>query len=199
MKIKLVIMLLFSLSMFIQIVAHGDEDHENKDTLTIVGDDTIAVNGVLLDSLNDSERDSVMAEEEHDTFTLDFPHELFEHMHNKLIHFPIAFLVAAFLFTLIGWKNDKYNSAITLLVFLAAVFAIVAYFTGSAQAEVFEHGPKSWLVETHESFGITTLILSWLWFGALVIERFRKYAWIIGLLAFIIVLITGFYGGVLAH
>lgn len=188
--------------------AHGDEKHDEdkKDTVTVVNGDTIAVNGVPVDSLAKEEQTAVEkadtttgAGKEQGKFELDFIHGLTEHIHNKIIHFPIALLVVAFILTLIGWKDGKFNTTIMILVFIAGLFAIAAYFTGTAQEEAFEGTPQEWLVEQHETFGIITLISTWIWFVFLAVKSIRKYAWIIGLIVFVIVSLTGFYGGVLAH
>ena len=82
---------------------------------------------------------------------------------------------------------------------LAGVFAIAAYLTGVLQESAFEDTSKEWVVETHETLGIVTAISIWVWFLFLSVKRLKRFSWLIGVITLVLVLVTGFYGGVLAH
>ena len=58
-----------------------------------------------------------------------------EHMHNKIVHFPLALGFAGALFLLLSFKWPQYRSGARLLLLLAALAAIAAFFTGRAQEE----------------------------------------------------------------
>ncbi len=172
---------LFILAIIISgvIFAHGKEKHENKDTLKATRSDTLS--------------------KVEQRYEIKIGEQIFEHVHNKIVHFPIAFVVAGFILTLLGFKWNEFSKAVNLLVFLAGLFAISAYLTGVSQELAFENTSKEWVVETHESLGIATMISIWVWFLFLNVKNLKKFAWLVGVIALILVLITGFYGGILAH
>jgi hypothetical protein len=85
------------------------------------------------------------------------------------------------------------------LVIIAALAALAAYFTGNNQAAAFEASAKEWLVEVHEDFGMATIITVWLWTATLFFKPLKRYALLAGFIAAALVLITGFYGGIIAH
>lgn len=124
---------------------------------------------------------------------------LFEHLHNKIIHFPLAFGLAAVLFTFLSLKWETYEPATRVLFLLAGVTGIIAYFTGDAQAEPFEESYMREWVELHERLGITSTILLWASFFMSINPKLKRYLWVAALAVFVLLSLTGFYGGVLAH
>jgi len=60
---------------------------------------------------------------------------LFQHLHNKIVHFPLALGVAAALLLILSARWPQYWPAARLLLFLAAAAAIGAYFSGRVQEE----------------------------------------------------------------
>ncbi|CUT08470.1 Uncharacterized membrane protein [Candidatus Kryptonium thompsonii] len=161
-------------------LAHGKEKHDKKDTLKAKVDTLTTIQNVQPYKIRLSEN-------------------LLEHVHNKIVHFPVAFVVAGFILTILGFKWDKFSSSVNLLIFLAGVFAIAAYLTGVLQESAFEDTSKEWVVETHETLGIVTAISIWVWFLFLSVKRLKRFSWLIGVITLVLVLVTGFYGGVLAH
>jgi len=125
--------------------------------------------------------------------------EIFEHLHNKLVHFPIAFVVAGFIFTLLNFRRQVFDKTILILAIMAGLISVAAFFTGNIQASAFAATDKEWLVGIHKNFGIATIIITWLWIAFLLIKPLQKFAWIISLIAVVLILLTGFYGGILAH
>lgn len=126
--------------------------------------------------------------------------EIFTHdIHNKVIHFPIGFSIAAFILTLIGFRENRFEVGIKWLVTLAGLIAIIAFFSGEAQEESFEGTAKEWVVEVHQTFGLVSLFIIWIWAVFLYLKPLKKYAWIVGAALTIIILITATYGGMLAH
>lgn len=195
--IKIILILIFTIG-----IAFAHEDHEKEipDTVTVVNGDTIAINGIAVDSLSAVEEfPSEIDEEEDATFVLHISDQVYEHLHNKIVHFPIAFIAAGFLFTLLGFKDEKFSTTIRVLVVLAAFLGVTAFFTGNSQAEVFIGEPKAWLVNVHRTLGLITTIGTIIWVLFLFIGALKRYAWVIALVTFFLVSVAGFYGGVLAH
>lgn len=181
------------------IIAHEGK-HEKKivkqDTLTIVGKDTIAVNGHPKNSIMKMKTETETKEE---AYILKPGEEIFAHLHNKVVHFPIAMGLLAFLFSLINLKWKNYDKTVFILVVLGLMFSLVAFFTGKHQAEPFIGTGKYWVVELHQNIGISILITYFVWLFFLLVDKIKKYAWIIGLTTSMLILTAGFLGGVIAH
>ncbi len=64
------------------------------DTFTVVNGDTIAVNG---QAMNKTASKQEPLEKKEPKFILNLSEEMFSHLHNKMVHFPIALAFAAFL------------------------------------------------------------------------------------------------------
>lgn len=127
-----------------------------------------------------------------------FPEMLFEHMHNKIVHFTVALSVAAFLFTLINYKMRQFELTIKILVLLSALAAAASYFTGVRQANVFDGEAIEWVVILHRNLGIISATAIWLWLIFLFVPVVKRYAWILGAVVFALIIITGFYGCIIA-
>jgi uncharacterized membrane protein len=124
---------------------------------------------------------------------------LLEHMHNKLVHFPFALGLAAAMLLVLGRRRPELDLAGRWLVRLAAAGGIAAYFTGRIQEEAFDGEPKEWLVHLHENWGLTTAIVLVVWALLTLWKPAQKHAWLLGLVVAALVLITAFYGGIVAH
>jgi uncharacterized membrane protein len=103
------------------------------------------------------------------------------------------------MFTLLNFKWKQFDWTIKILVLISALSSLAAYLTGSSQAVMFEGDIIEPVVELHRTFGIISAIALWLWVIFLFVSSLKKYAWIIGAIIFILVSITGFYGGVIAN
>lgn len=121
------------------------------------------------------------------------------HLHNKIIHVPIGFAMSAFLLLLLALRRAEFQPAIRWLVLVAALGALAAYITGTSQAAVLEGGSRDWVIELHERLGIATAILLCAWAGSLWIRPLRKWAFLAGVVVMGLLVVTGFFGGVLAH
>ena len=188
---------------FMSVYAHGGKEHNKNqhvmvDTFTVVNGDTIAINGHPKNSIM---KMTTKAETKEEKFVLKPEVEVFEHLHNKMVHFPIALAFAAFLFSLLNIKKQSHCTyqSIKILLGISLFTAIVAYFTGNSQITAFTGDPKEWLAKTHRLIGIISTILILIWFVFSLIEQTKKRSWVIGLIVVIAISITGFLGGVLAH
>jgi len=128
-----------------------------------------------------------------------FKEAILNHLHNKLIHFPIAFSILAFLFLLLSFKYPEFKKTYQILLLLSALVTIPVYFTGEIQIQRFEGKANEWLAETHEEFGIFTIISIWLWLLISYIKPLKKFSIIFGIITMILISTTGYYAGILAH
>lgn len=202
---KNIILILSVAVMFVSqsVYAHGGKEHNKNqhtmvDTFTVVNGDTIAVNGK---AVNKTAFKQEPVEKKEPEFALNLSEEMFSHLHNKMVHFPIALAFAAFLFSLLNIKKQSYCTyqTVKILLGISLFTAIIAYFTGNSQIAAFIGDPKEWLAKTHRLIGIISTILILIWFVFSLIERTKKRSWVIGLIVVIAISITGFLGGVLAH
>ena len=187
----------------LNLVAHGDEhkNEEKHDTVTVVDGDTIAVNGVpVLDSTKTGvSKSAVEQTDEDEEESINIGSVLFEHMHNKLIHFPIVFILGALILILLGYKKENYEPAVKIFVGLAFLLGLAAILTGLNQAEPFVDTPKEWIVNIHKIMGIITVGLTGIWEILLFTKTNKKYSLAFAVAASLIVLAVGFLGGIIAH
>lgn len=124
---------------------------------------------------------------------------VFSHLHNKVVHFPLALGMAGALFLLLSYRRPHLLPAARLLLVLAALSAVAAYFTGRAQEEDFEDGALSAYLARHALMGkisAATLALS----AALsFVARARPWLWLLALAIIAMLSFTGLLGGILAH
>lgn len=191
----------FILLVITQITINAHEGkHEKKsvkqDTVTMVGKDTISVNEKAISKVMKHEDTVGMKEPE---FIFNPSEQIFTHLHNKIVHFPIAIGVLAFFFSLLHLKRKSYETTVVALVILGLIFSLAAFFTGLNQVGPFIGNSKYWVVDLHRYFGISILITYFIWLIFLLVEKIKKYAWIMGTIIFILIIITGFLGGVIAH
>lgn len=180
---------------------HGGKDHKKEktvkvDTLTIVGKDTIAINGISKKIYKQKNEPELIKEE---PMKLNPAEQIFEHLHNKVVHFPIALGLFAFFLSLLNFKWNNFDSVILISVLVALLFSIVAFITGKNQSEPFIGTAKEWIVELHQNIGLALIINFFIWTIFLFVDKLKKYTWLVGLIAFILILTAAFLGGVIAH
>ncbi len=203
------VILLLSVTIF----AHGDKKHKTKqdepvkpDTILIVGSDTISINGAPFASLkhDESEIHDEANEELHDDDDDGEVEEItlalaFEHLHNKIVHFPIALGIVLFIFMIVGYKQEVCFRASKIVVLLGLVFAIAAVFAGLNQAEAFEGKKMYEIVVIHRTFGFLVLanylVMTWAIFS----RQSTKVQLIISAVLALLISAAGFYGGIVSH
>ena len=124
---------------------------------------------------------------------------LIGHMHNKVVHFPLALGVAAAVLLIVAPRWPVYEPAARVLLIAAALFAVVAYFTGGAQEYAFDDSPYHAVVELHETFGIATALTLFAGVALTFRAGLRKLLPAYGVLLLLVLAATGFLGGVLSH
>jgi len=125
--------------------------------------------------------------------------QLFAHMHNKIVHFPIALGLMGAVLALLGRRWSQYESAARLLIVCAALAALAAYFAGQAQEDPFEGSELEEVLEWHERLGVATTILLWLGVVVSWTPPARRWLWVWALVVLVLIPVTGFLGGILAH
>jgi len=121
------------------------------------------------------------------------------HMHNKTIHVPIGFGLAAFFLSLVARRRKEIEPGIRWLVLVAAIGSVAAYATGTNQATLLEGGSKDWVIELHEWLGMATAASLWAWAAMFWVQPLKRWAFWAGIVATALIFVTGFFGGVLAH
>ncbi len=124
---------------------------------------------------------------------------MLHHLHNKLVHFPIALAPVAVLLLLAERRRPGLGAAGVGLVWLAAAGAAAAYFAGRAQEKAFHGDPKEWLAGVHETWGTAAAVALLAWALLSLWPAGRRYLWLWGLLATATVLGAAFFGGLVAH
>ena len=188
-KISILLVLVTLLSLFgvASVVGHPKHKPEKPKTPPVVVSDTTG-------------RQSAVAEPQAEhPYVLKLSDALVEHIHNKIVHFPIGFTLAAVLLSLIGVRRREAQSYVRWLILAAGVFSVIALITGLIQAGVFEQGSKQWVVELHERLGIASTGALWLWTLFSFVRSLQRYAWFVGIGVVGLILVTGFFGGILAH
>lgn len=172
-----------------ELYAHGKEHHVKTDSVTLRNKDSATVKSPM----------AVKSDETQEPYQLNFSEVLSEHLHNRLVHLPIGFALAAFLLSVLAFRWQELQPAVRWLVLAGALASILAYFTGTSQAQFFEVSNKKWVVELHQRLGIITAAGLFIWTLFLFIRSLKQFAFVIGVLVVLLILITGFYGGILAH
>jgi uncharacterized membrane protein len=122
-----------------------------------------------------------------------------DHLHNKIVHFPLAFGLAAAVLLLVAPRWPAYEPAARLLLLVAAVAAVAAYFSGGAQEEAFDDSPFHAVVELHEAFGIASAITLWTGVALAFWSGGRRILPLYAVFLLAVLSATGFLGGVLSH
>jgi len=128
-----------------------------------------------------------------------WPSALTSHLHNKIVHFPLAFGLAAAVLFIVGPRWPAYEPAARLLLIAAAVAAVAAYLSGTAQEGVFDDSPFHSVVELHETFGIASALTMIAGVALSFQARARRFLPAYGVLLLLVLAATGFLGGVLSH
>ena len=124
---------------------------------------------------------------------------LFDHLHNKIVHFPLVMTLLATFSLWWARRRPEFEPLSFWMVWVTAASTLAAYFSGQAQARDYVEGPKAWLVELHGRQGIVIGIGQALWVLSLLRDRTRRFSWAVGVLLSVMVLASGFIGGLVAH
>jgi len=121
-----------------------------------------------------------------------------KHVHNKLVHFPIALGAFGAIFLLLSFRYPSYKWPARVLLFFAGVFALFALPTGQAQAPEFDGTSLAKVLQWHEWAGKASLGLIWGAFLLSFLDSTRKYFWFYALILLTALALAGGLGGILA-
>lgn len=188
------LLIAFTVLASVAVFGHNKESHRNDENTEShrIAADTVSI-------ANDSTRHQHSELENMSKENIVSSESMFEHLHNKIIHFPIALSIMAFFLSILNFKAKKYDQAILLLVVVAFVTSIASVITGLIQESHFEGEPKEWILDIHKVIGFIIAIFLLLWTIALRIPAMKKYHWIAGLIVVVLVSVTGFLGGLISH
>jgi uncharacterized membrane protein len=129
-------------------------------------------------------------------------------IHPMVVHFPIALLTVSLLFNLISmrWKSASFRDAGLYTLIAGLLGAVAAVVTGSIAEETVEDSdiPEA-LLNIHETLGYATLAL---FIGLLGLQLLMRRGVIreipalyvtYGFIGVMVLLVTGYYGGVLVY
>jgi uncharacterized membrane protein len=129
-------------------------------------------------------------------------------IHPMVVHFPIALLIISVLFDAMAtqWRHKSFQDAGFYTLIAGLIGAAAAVLTGAWAEEVAEgKGIPESVLEIHEALGYATLAL---FIGLLglqllmrrgVVREIPALYVIFGLIGVVVLLVTGYYGGVLVY
>lgn len=126
-------------------------------------------------------------------------------LHPRLVHFPIALMVTAWIFDLISlvFKKESVHKAAVYVYATAALVSVLSVISGLWEANRLHlHHP---IVTAHRNFGLLLFIQSWVGFILYLCLR-RSYPAaakivfsLMSAMSVILVLMVGFYGGKMVY
>ncbi|WP_372755011.1 DUF2231 domain-containing protein [Labilibaculum sp.] len=127
------------------------------------------------------------------------------HLHAMIVHFPVALVLVAFFTEILGivLKKEFYRQATFYILILAALGAIIAYFTGDAAGDGMDGGSLQQALESHEEAAAFTLWFTIAAAGAKIVLNIlnKEISWL-KILAFVLLMFaaggvarTGYLGG----
>lgn len=127
---------------------------------------------------------------------------LFDHLHNKLVHFPIAGGIFAGIFEIISLKFKSFVIPTNVILGITAISSVASFLSGKAIEAEYKEDISPGLeraLELHETFGFITMIMYFLALALKFIPKMDKIGSAIVILMMGVVGITGYLGGFLAH
>lgn len=124
---------------------------------------------------------------------------LTHNLHNKIVHFPLALGLAAAFMLVVAPRWPAYAPAARVLLIVGALASVAAFFSGEAQEDQFDDSPFHAVVEVHQKFGIATAITLWAGVALAFWSRARRFLPVYAVLLILLLVATGFLGGVLSH
>jgi uncharacterized membrane protein len=121
------------------------------------------------------------------------------HLHNKIVHFPVALGLVGCLFLIMSSKFESLRPGARWLLFLAALSSIAAIISGGAQEDSVEGAAMKQVLEVHSGLGWATCVGLWLVWLLSFVESTKKWLWALLVVVGICIAVTGTLGGALAH
>ncbi len=130
------------------------------------------------------------------------PGRIFSHMHNKIVHFPIALGIVAGVFDIISFFNPALSQAGKIILAFTTAGAVGAFISGKAIEEEMEgEYTESYegVLEIHESLGLLAMSIYIIAFLLRLSPKTEKLSKLIVILSVPLISSVGYLGGILAH
>jgi len=127
---------------------------------------------------------------------------IFSHMHNKIVHFPIALGIMTGIFDILSFFAPAVSLSAKILLGFTALSSIAAFLSGQVAEEEVEDSLTHSLAEVleiHESLGLTAMVIYIVAFVLRLIPGTQKLSKIIVILAVPLISFVGYLGGILSH
>lgn len=132
-----------------------------------------------------------------------FTAQIIDNLHNILVHFPIAIAIVNVFVMSLSYYRNEYRYALRFLLLLNVVFAISTFIAGEFKEDTVELAAVKQTLEIHEKLGTSTLILvivtGLTGFAEVFLTRLRVLTNLLVIVTAVIVSVTGYYGGLVAH
>ena len=130
------------------------------------------------------------------------PGRIFSHMHNKIVHFPIALGIVAGVFDILSFFNPTLSQAGKIILALTTAGAVGAFISGKAIEEEMEEeytDAYEGVLEIHESLGFLAMSIYIIAFLLRLSPKTDKLSKLIVILSVPLISFVGYLGGILAH
>ncbi|GEM_PF-3361316 len=125
------------------------------------------------------------------------------YMHNRVVHFPIAFSIGSLIFELISFFNPSFRSSSHIMIGLCAISSFASYLTGQSASQNLQKKEdfksKKETLQTHEALGFTLFIISSITFITKFIQKLKTLSSLLVFLCAIVSVFSGYTGGILSH
>lgn len=191
-SVILILFLFLSNSFFLS--AHEEESHEPENTSSSFNPGNLRPEDSVIDTAG-----NISGENEAEGYEFNISDEIWDHLHNKMVHVPIGMAIAGFILTWFKRKWPEINKVLIVIAIIGTLGAVITISTGVVQEQAHDYTAKKDILDMHLLFGFSIMIFFFIWLIFLIQKELKKWDWIPATILFIAILITGFYGGVLAH
>lgn len=130
------------------------------------------------------------------------PGRIFSHMHNKIVHFPIALGIISGVFDILSFFNPSLSQAGKIILAFTTAGAVGAFISGKAIEEEMEgEYTESYegVLEIHEALGLLAMSIYIIAFLLRLSPKTDKLSKLIVILSLPLISFVGYLGGILAH
>lgn len=125
---------------------------------------------------------------------------LLDHLHNKLVHFPIVLGLAGLVLLVLAGRRPELLPVAHATIWLAAASAVAAYFSGRFLEEGFKGRPKEWLMQVHLRASTVVTLASGVWAVLVGLQPKRRgLALVVGVVVVWFIVSAAYLGGLVAH
>ena len=130
------------------------------------------------------------------------PGRIFSHMHNKIVHFPIALGIVAGIFDILSFFNPAISQAGKIILAFTTAGAVGAFISGkSIEEEMEEEYTDAYkgVLEIHEALGLLAMSIYIIALLLRLSPKTQKFSRLLVILSVPLISFVGYLGGILAH